>query len=255
MPAIDFSSLDSSQMLVNHNRLIRNKVFLNKIYQDYYHRFKLSLKPFLNTLSKKKPLIVELGTGAGFLKEIIPEVITSDVIGGRGIDKVFFAEKMPLKNKSVSAFLMYDVLHHIKNPEKALKEMSRCLVNGGRIIMIEPCNSLFGRFIYQHLHHENFDPDAGWTISGKGRLSDANGAIPYIIFIRDRKLFEKKFPGLEIVNIEPHTPIRYLLSGGLSKPQLLPSFTYPLVLTIEKLLSPLNAYMGMFMTIEIQKKV
>ena len=237
--------LDSKESLDYHYRLIRSKRYLKNIYTDYYNRFKKSLA--------SHKIIIEIGSGAGFIKEVIPKVLTSDVLPGKGIDCVFSATKIPFKNGEVSAFVMIDVLHHIKSPQRAIHEMDRCLTKRGKIIMIEPANSLMGRFIFQHFHHEKFAPDAGWNIKGEGRLSDANGAIPYIIFIRDRIIFEKKFPNLRIQNIKFHTPLRYITSGGLSKPQLLPSFTYPVILAVEWLLSPLNKYLGLFMTVEIEK--
>ena len=40
------------------------------------------------------------------------------------------------------------------------------------------------RVIYGALHHEPFRPDAAdWKISGKGPLSAANGALPWILFV------------------------------------------------------------------------
>ena len=85
------------------------------------------------------------------------------------------------------------------------------------------------------------------------RLSTGNLALPWIIFYRDRKQFEKEFPSLRIVGLKPHTPFCYLLSGGLSYRQLLPSFMYPLVKGIELLLAPFNKYLGTLLTIELQK--
>lgn len=240
-------SPDTKKALEEHKNLIKKKGLLYKIYVDFYK----SLKPN----GVPKGAIVEIGSGGGFLKEIIPEVVTSDVIEGPGIDKVFFAEKMPFKNKSVSAFIMIDVLHHIKDPRKAFNEMERCLKKDGKIIMIEPFKSLWGYFIYKYLHYEHFDPSSGWEVKGKGRMSDSNTALPWIIFVRDRHIFEKEFPNLKIIKVEGHSPFRYLLSGGLTKPQFAPTFTYPFIkFTEDKLLSPLKNQIGMFVTIELQKK-
>lgn len=237
---------NTKNSLEDHKNLIKKKGLLHKIYLDFYQ----SLKP----KGVPKGPIVEIGSGGGFLKEIIPEAITSDVIAGPGIDKVFFAEKMPFKKNSVSAFLMIDVLHHIKDSRKAFTQMQRCLNKHGKIIMIEPFNSLWGYFIYKYLHYEHFDPSAGWEVKGKGRMSDSNTALPWIIFVRDRKVFKEKFPNLQIVRVQGHSPFRYLLSGGLTKPQFAPTFTYPLIKFIEdKLLSPFGNLIGMFVTIELQK--
>lgn len=230
---------------MEHRRIIREKGLLKRIYIDFYQ----GLRP---TELPAGP-IVELGSGAGFIKKVIPKAITSDVISGSGIDRVFSATKIPFKNNSVSAFLMMDVLHHIKNPEKALREMERCLKPGGKIVMIEPYKSLWGGFIYKYLHHEHFDPDASWKVAGKGRMSGSNTALPWIIFVRDRKIFEKKFPNLKIQRVAPHTPFLYLLSGGLTKPQLLPTRAYPIAQLLEKSLAPLNSLLGMFVTIELEK--
>lgn len=238
-------NIDSNEALLNDYKLIREKFILNQIYRDFYSHFKKTKFP--------KGSIVEIGSGAGFIKEIMPKVITSDVIKGPGIDKVFFAEKMPFKKNSVAGFLMIDVLHHIKTPEKAFKEMRRCLKKGGKIVMIEPYNSPLAGLIYKYIHYEHFDPSAGWKIKGKGRMSNSNTALPWIIFVRDKEKFQKLFPDLNIVKIYPHTPIRYFLSGGLSKFQFLPNFLYPLLNKFENLLSFTFRYSGMFVTIEIEK--
>ena len=236
---------DNESALLRDKEIIQKKKFLNSIYFDFYERLRLSSIP--------KGKIVELGSGAGFIKKVIPKIVTSDVIDGPEIDRVFFAEKMPFGNKSITAILMIDVFHHIKNVEKALTEMQRCLKVDGKIIMIEPYNSLWGGLIYKYIHHEYFDPNSEWKVKGKGRMSDSNTALPWIVFVRDKKKFEKKFPDLKIVKVEPHTPFLYLLSGGLTSYQFLPTFLYPLAKKFEKLISPLNRWLGMFVTVELQK--
>lgn len=242
---MDMLDLDDPKILKEHRQLIRNKKILNKIYLDFYHQFK--------EISFPKGLIVEIGSGAGFIKKVMPLVITSDVIGTAGIDKIFSAEKIPFPTKSVAAFLMVDVLHHLKDVKKALKEMDRCLKVGGKIVMIEPFASLWGGLIYKYFHHEDFNPSSSWRVTYKGRLSSSNTALPWIIFVRDRKKFIKKFPHLKIIRVSPHTPFSYLLSGGLSKPQLIPTFFYPFFHFLESLLSPFNHQIGMFVTIELEK--
>lgn len=239
--------LNSYQALLEHRKIIRKKTFLKNLYFDFYQEF-------INA-SLPRGRIIELGSGAGFLKELIPSVITSDVIDGPDIDKVFYADKIPFKNGSIAAFLMIDVLHHIKDPEKALMEMERCLKVGGKIIMIEPYISTWGFLIYKYLHPERkgFGDKSGWKIKGNGRMSDANAAATWIIFKRDRKIFEKKFPGLKIVRFSPHTPLRYLISGGLSRFQVLPTYFYPAVKFLEDKLAILNDHIGMFVTISLQK--
>ncbi|MEK7100453.1 MAG: methyltransferase domain-containing protein [Patescibacteria group bacterium] len=238
------NELDTKESLLEHKKIIENNKFLNLIHKSFYEKIASNIT--------QKP-VIEIGSGPGFIKKIIPSAITTDVIEGPGIDKIAFAEKLPFKDKSVGSIVMLNVLHHIKNPTKAFKEFERCLKPNGKIVMVEPWPTLWSKFIYQNFHHEDFNINENWKIHGKGRMSDANGAIPWIIFKRDYKKFKKLFPNFKIEEIELHTPFKYLVSGNLSKPQLLPLFCYPVVNFVEKLLSPLNNYLAMFATIIIKK--
>lgn len=75
------------------------------------------------------------------------------------------------------------------------------------------------------------------------------------MFCRDRKVFENEFPAFKIVGIHQHTSFAYLLSGGLTLRQLVPSFTYSLVKVVEAMFYPLNLWLGMFQTIELQNRI
>ncbi len=250
LPYVDkMKDLDSPEITILRMKIIQENVFLKNLYVDFYAMFKNSLAG----LPKKRKL-VELGSGAGFIKKIIPDAVTSDVIKLPDVDLHFSATAMPFKNVSIDRFFMLNVIHHIQDPRLFFKEIDRCLRKNGKLIAIEPANTLWGRFIYQNFHHdEQFNPKGVWTLKSQKALSDANGAIPWIILVRDRKKFEKLFPHLKILKITAHTPIRYLISGGLSYRQLLPSQMYSVIKTIEKLATPLNKYIGMFYTIEIEK--
>jgi len=120
--------------------------------------------------------------------------------------------------------------------------------------MIEPANTLWSRFVYKNFHHEAFEQKAGWTLPSGGPLSVSNIALPWIVFYRDNQKFEEDFPELVIKQLYNHTPFRYLISGGVSYPQFAPDFLYGFIKFIEQLLSPINKYLGMFLTVELEKK-
>jgi len=149
--------------------------------------------------------------------------------------------------------LMFDVFHHIPDVKSFLNDAHRCLKPGGKIIMIEPANTAFGRFIFTHFHHEPFDPKANWKFESTGPLSSANGALPWIVFVRDKIKFLNEFPDFTISQLNYHTPFAYLLSGGLTFKQLMPTFCYKAIRGLEFLLTPIQRYLGMFMTIEVTK--
>jgi hypothetical protein len=120
--------------------------------------------------------------------------------------------------------------------------------------MIEPWYSPWSRLIYTHLHHEPFFPEEGeWGHSFKGPLSGANGALPWIIFKRDRGIFESQFPELSVTRIEPLMPFRYLVSGGVSMRTLMPAWTFPIWSLLERGLGTwMNAW-AMFALVVVTK--
>ena len=240
----DIDDFSTSEM---HSAIIQQKTFLKRIYTEFYKEFKKVGNEFPGGL------LVELGSGGGFIKTVIPNVVTSDIISSSIVDMQFSALNMPFGDETVDAFFMLDVLHHLDDVFTFFKGLDRCLKVGGKTVMIEPANSFWSRFVYKNFHHEPFDPSVGWSLKETGRLSSANGAIAWIVFFRDRMWFQKEFPRLKIIKLKSHTPFRYLVSGGVSMRQLLPSFTYDIIRGIEILLSPFNRYIGMFLTIEIMK--
>lgn len=242
-------SLDDCALNAAHARIIKEKPFLRKLYRDFYGQFKNSI-----STRNDERCLVELGSGCGFIKEVVPGVITSDIMGISNVDKHFSALKMPFQDKTVDAFFMIDVFHHINDAVAFFRETNRCLKDGGRVIMIEPANTHWSRFIYKNFHHENFNLKGEWSFGDSKPLLSSNAALPWIVFCRDRQKFEREFPCLKISALNIHTPVSYLVSGGLSVRQLLPSFTYDAVKFVEKILKPLNRYLGMFMTVEIEKK-
>ncbi|MFH0866699.1 MAG: class I SAM-dependent methyltransferase [Bacteroidota bacterium] len=241
------AQLDSPERTIIHKQIIRNKIFLKKLYLEWYAEFKRE------TGKLPEGILLELGSGGGFLKEVIPSVICSDVIPLASNDLTFSALNMPFESNSVSGIFMIDTFHHIPDAAKFLHEAKRILINNGQIIMIEPANSLQGRVFYKNFHHEPFDPKGDWTIPSTGPLSGANGALPWIVFERDIKIFTDTFPELKISRIKYHTPFRYILSGGVSFRQVVPDFLFGAYTLSDKILSALSKHFSMFVTIQIIK--
>ena len=242
------STLDDRSLTLLHNSILMQKGFLRKVYETFYKEL-ISNIPEYETKT-----LVELGSGAGFIKQKYPHVQTSDVLDLPGLDNVFDATQMPYKNETVDGILLINVLHHIKNVEQFFTEADRVLKENGRIVLIEPANTIWARFVYTRFHHETFDTNAGWQVEGNRPLLDGNDALSWIIFRRDKELFMKKFPKLKIVKIYCHTPVTYLLSGGFTLKQLLPSCSYVIIKGLESIFGFSNNLTGMFQTIVLEKK-
>jgi SAM-dependent methyltransferase len=239
--------LDDPKATLAHRDIILQKPFLKQLYKDWYTVFIQKSKEV------GKGIYLEIGSGGGFLKEVFPEVVTSDILDLPNVDKVFSAEEMPFKENELGCIMMLNVFHHIPRPYLFLKEAERTLLPGGKIIMIEPANSNLGRFIYKRFHHEPFEEKGPREIKPGNPLSNSNQALPHIYFERDLELFSKDFPKLKIKKITYHTPFMYVISGGVSRSAMLPFFMYPIAKSMEWLSRPLSKQLGLFCTVEIEK--
>jgi len=241
------NELSTDERTHEHREIILKKKFLKKLYEEWYLMFREKSK------SLPAGKLLEIGSGGGFIKDYLPNVETSDITEFPWTDRTYSALDMPYAEDEASAIFMIDTFHHIPDSGKFLEEVSRVLKPGGELIMVEPANSSWGRFVYRNFHHEPFEPDSDWTIPESGPLTGANGALPWIVFERDRQVFDKKYPNLRIESIKYHTPFRYLLSGGVSYKGILPSFSFPVFRLIDNLFSRLSKNLSMFFTIEIKK--
>jgi SAM-dependent methyltransferase len=150
---------------------------------------------------------------------------------------------------------MTDVLHHVPDVGAFLGEAVRVLRPGGVVLMVEPWNTPFARVVWRRLHHEPFAPEAAdWRFEPSGPLSGANTALPWMVFARDRARFEREFPQLDLVLVEPFMPFRYLVSGGISMRSLQPAWATVPWRFVEWMLSPAAPLLAMFARIELRRR-
>ena len=245
-PATRNANIDAPATSKYRKRLIRDKAFLRRLYADWYEMIKRSL-----SYSFTGP-IVELGSGGGFLNDVVPNLITSDVFMLSHIDLVLNGQELPFRENTLQGIILIDVFHHIARVKKFLVEAIRCLKPGGVVVMVEPWSSRWSRLIYRKFHHEPFDlKTEKWEFTCGGPLSMSNHALPWIVFERDRLILEAEFPQLQLVSVIPHTPFRYILSGGVSYRSFMPAYLFGMWSRFEKLLEPCMKSLAMFATITL----
>jgi SAM-dependent methyltransferase len=204
-------------------------------------------------LSDVKGEILELGSGAGFIKEIIPAARTSELISCEGVDLFIDAFEVGETFKAkLSNLLMSNVFHHICDSQSFLKSASSALMPGGRLVMIEPWLNPWSTFCYRLVGHEPLDPNQrGWSFSSSDPLLDSNQAQAWIVFSRDKARFKKEFPELHIVTLQPIMPFSYLLSGGHSVSMGLSSKCIRFCRSLER--RTLDSSLGIFALIVVEK--
>ena len=239
--------IDDPATTALRKQIISSKPFLTAIYDEWY-------KALAAGVPAGEGEALELGSGAGYCDRYIRGLITSEVFTVPSVRLVADARKMPFGDASLRAIVFTDVLHHMPDVRQFFREACRCLRPGGKILMIEPWVSSWSRLVWGRLHHEPFDPDAQeWCFPETGPLSGANGALPWIVFVRDRQEFEREFPQLVIEKIVPSLPFRYLLSGGVGMRSLMPGFTQPLWAGLERALEPAMSRLGTFAFISLRR--
>ena len=240
--------IDDPRLVSLRRRLIRDKAFLRRIYQEWYAAIAAALP------AGDGP-VLELGSGGGFLDESVSGLITSELRACPHVRVVLNGQVLPFAGGSLRAIVMIDVLHHLPESRRFVREAARCVRSGGRVVMIEPWVSSWSALVYSRLHHEPFRPEAGeWEFPPGGPLSAANMALPWIMFVRDRAQFEREFPQWRVVSISPFMPFRYILSGGVSMRGLAPSWTFSLWRAVERVLQPWAEHLGMFARIVLERR-
>ena len=238
---------------IQFNRLVwTRKRCLRRAYRSFQQRIAGKLT------SIPGALVVELGSGIGSLKEVIPECVTTDIFPNEWLDRQENAYALSFADRSVSNLILFDVWHHLEYPGAALQEFSRVLVEGGRVILFEPAMSILGKFVYGFLHNEplgsrepvhwnapkDFDPT-------RARYFAAQSQAARIFQQREITAWTSEW---KLLSIEGIVSFAYLLSGGFSRPQLNPDGFLPAIMWLDRLLARFPTLFAARLLIVLERK-
>lgn len=247
-PSLQGLAVGSTAFFATQKRLILQRPLLKRCYDDWYARLIADVRSV-----PAQGLLVELGSGGSYLKDLEPALITSDVVEGVA-ERVIDARHLPFDDASVQALVLTHVLHHIPDLEAFFKEAQRVLVPGGVITMIEVAHTPFARFFFRNFHHEPYDDSApDWNFGQEDSMMDSNQALSWMVFVRDRQRFESSFNGLKIEEMSFTPWFTYLLSGGVTMRDLIPRFLVGPLAGIEWLLQPLRPLFALHWHIRLRR--
>ncbi len=214
--------------LDSYRDIWRRKPVLRALYSDYYRRMVKLLKPGKT---------LELGAGSGHLRAHSSDAMLTDIQPAAWLDAAADAQALPFRDDCFDNIVLLDVLHHVENPTLFFAEAARVLKPGGRVVMLEPAitplSGLFYRFFHPEPVNMKQDPFADVPASPARDPSDANQAIPTLLFRRHRAEFGHHFPSFRVVVVRNLSLFAFPLSGGFRRWSLVPAFVIRPLLVLE----------------------
>ena len=200
----------------------------SKYFKDYKEQsFKWKFwARFLEKRTTKTDNILEIGCTYGFLFKYLKDyenkygidisehAIKQARLLSQGANyQVMNAEKLKFEDTFFQAVLAIDVLEHVKNPSKAIKEISRVLKKDGLFIMVTPNIDARSRkergkdwFAYKDQTHISILPKEQWV--DLLRENDLEMIQIGTIDMFDIPYHEKLFKGLNFLSYVSSHPIR-----------------------------------------------
>lgn len=184
---------------------------------------------------------LEIGAGIGVARDFFPEAVRSDLVKTEYVDCAMSAYDIrPGDCGDWANVFAVDVLHHLRSPFHFFASAAEQLAPGGRIILIEPAATCWGRVFYRCCHHEPIRPDEvkpPFEFEPNGDDGEfANMGMGVGLFERQRAVTDRRLAelGLRCHSLHYRDVLAYPLTGGYSKPQCLPTACLRQLLQVER---------------------
>jgi len=228
------------------------KPALREIYLDFYRLIARQLA------ERIRGRIVEIGSGLGNIREVIPDCLRTDLFANPWIDQVENIYRLSFSDSSVSNIILFDVFHHLRYPGTALKEIRRILAPSGRALIFEPYFSLLGWLVFGLFHHESlgrkndiewYAPE-GWENNSIDYFASIVNA--YHIFCGSQ--YRDRLTDWRLIKTEKISGISYVARGGYSKPQLYPDAFLPVMKILDKICGCFPSIFATRLLVVLEKK-
>jgi len=230
----------------------RTKPLLRRVYHDMFEEL-------ARELADVPGPTVEIGSGIGNIKEVVPDCIRTDMFPAPWLDQTENVYALSFESGSVANFILFDVFHHLRYPGTALRELERVLAPGGRLLIYEPCMGLLGRVVFGLFHPEPIAlgepitwlaPEAWDSTAPDYYAAQGNASRTFT-----PEALHRHIEGLELIGIKRFARLSYVASGGYSGRQLYPFRAYPAVRQLDRVLDRAPAAFATRMLVVLQKPI
>jgi SAM-dependent methyltransferase len=230
----------------------RRKPILREIYREFHVEIAKEIRRDL------PGQIVEIGSGIGNLKSVVPDALATDLFPNPWIDRIENAYALSFADGSVSNLILFDVWHHLQYPGTALTEFHRVLTPGGRLIIFDPAMGMLGRIVYGLFHHEPLGLREEIRWCAPSDFSPSGMAYYAAQGNAQRVFFSKKWVSSlgnwRTVRRRLWAAIPYVASGGFTGPQLYPRSLLPALRVFDRVLSRVPAVFATRLLVALEKQ-
>jgi len=168
------------------------------------------------------------------------------------------AHELPIADASVTNIVLVDVIHHLAEPGRFLREAQRVLTPRGRLVLVEPAITPWSWVFYRFLHPERVDfsadPFSEVDEGAKRDPYDGNQAVPTLLFDERSDRLRSVAPFLRLRHKRYLSLFAYPLSGGFRPWSLVPeAIVEPLLRIEERLLPTLGKWMAFRMLVVLER--
>ena len=179
---------------------------------------------------------IEIGSGSGLLRNLLPDVFLSDVTPLLWNDLAADCMNLPFKTGMVDCVFVFDMLHHAPDPHHFLEEAGRVLKPGGRVLLIEPYITPLSKIGYSLMHHEDVYFEDYHVRGEDGNVRNpwqGNLALPNLVFDRDFERWPNLHPTLNICHFERFGLLDFQLAAGFKPYAFVPYWLMKRVVVLD----------------------
>ena len=219
---VEFSSGENRMSSVANTQKARELYYSSK---SLNVKFLLEKRfSWMNNFIKDEDIGIEVGSGAGFIKDFIKNknLKLTDLGNDKHLDfKNIDAQNTGFANESFDYVIASNMIHHIPFHVKFFKEMNRILKKRGRLIIFESYCSIVFQLITIIMKHDGFDFTVNVLDDTKAKSDENNAwhgniAVPHLIFDDKKKFNENLGNFFEIKYENLSECFIFLNSGGVT---------------------------------------